>query len=65
MSSWAEKSAQLEKNMFPVGKIYFPNWKLEIEGLLDFFLKNLVFVIKTYLYKKTTEVKLFDINDEL
>ena len=51
--------------MFPVGKIYFPSWKLEIEGLLDFFLKNLVFVIKTYLNKKTTEVKIFDINDEL
>ena len=51
--------------MFPVGKIYFPNWKHEIEGLLDFFLKNLVFVIKTYLNKKTTEVKIFDINDEL
>ena len=63
--SWAEKSAQLGKNMFPVGKIYFPSWKLEIEGLLDFFLKNLVFVIKTYLNKKTTEVKIFDINDEL
>jgi hypothetical protein len=25
--SWAEKCAQLEKNMFPVRKIFFPSWK--------------------------------------
>ena len=37
MFSWTEKSAQLEKNMFPVGKNYFLSWKLEIWGLLRFF----------------------------
>jgi hypothetical protein len=36
VASWAEKSAQLEKNMFPVRKIYFLSWKLEIRGLLHF-----------------------------
>ena len=41
-----KKNAQLGKNMFPVGKIYFPSWKLEIEGLLDFFLKKLGFRYK-------------------
>ena len=31
----AEKSAQLEKKMFPTGEIIFSNWKLEIRGLLQ------------------------------
>ena len=34
-SSWAEKSAQLEKNMFPVREIFFPSWKPQIRGLYE------------------------------
>ena len=34
--SWAEKCTQLEKNMFPVGKIFLPNWKPCFWGLLAF-----------------------------
>ncbi|MBQ5741541.1 MAG: hypothetical protein IIV53_06785 [Bacteroidaceae bacterium] len=36
-ASWAEKSAQLEKNMFPVGELFFPNWKPCFWGLLTFY----------------------------
>ncbi|MBO5659545.1 MAG: hypothetical protein J6R98_00735, partial [Bacteroidaceae bacterium] len=31
--NWGEISAQLEKNMFPTGKIIFSNWKPKFRGL--------------------------------
>ena len=34
-SSWAEKSAQLEKNMFPVREFFFPSWKPQIRGVYE------------------------------
>ena len=38
-SSWAEKSAQLEKKMFPVGEKFFSSWK----PLIGVFYENRAF----------------------
>ncbi|MBQ2013509.1 MAG: hypothetical protein II206_12070, partial [Bacteroidaceae bacterium] len=58
-SGWAEKSAQLEKNMFPVGKINLPSWKPKIEGLSGVFCIFARYLAFQYPKSDFVKVKLF------